>query len=308
MARQWGAHVVGVFMNSFARMAVVCGLALCGVSTAADKFWSSPDAYLGEAPPGDAPKIFAPGKLVAPGTFTMGRVAFSSDGQEFYYTQSDSWETDVHAKLLVRRYAGGKWSEPSIVGAGFMSPTFSMDDKTLFMRHGGMKNVWRAQRTAAGWSTPEGFLTPAIGVYDFMPTRSGNIYVGSDPDTDDLKAGATYAFSLLTISGTDVTAKSLGRPLNGVGFNGDLFVAPDESYMIVSANETPTYESELHVSYRQPDHSWSKPVSLGPKINKGLAHRWGQYVTPDGKYLFYSHGTSEQDCAVYWVRFRAAKP
>jgi hypothetical protein len=44
-------------------------------------------------------------------------------------------------------------------------------------------------------------------------------------------------------------------------------------------------------------------VSLGPKINNGLAHRWGQFVTPDHKYLFYSYGTSEKDCAIYWVRF-----
>ena len=44
-------------------------------------------------------------------------------------------------------------------------------------------------------------------------------------------------------------------------------------------------------------------VSLGSKIDDGLAHRWGQYVTPDGKYLFYSHGTSAKDCAIYWVRF-----
>jgi hypothetical protein len=26
-------------------------------------------------------------------------------------------------------------------------------------------------------------------------------------------------------------------------------------------------------------------------------------VRPDGKYLFYSRGTSAKDCALYWVRF-----
>jgi len=97
--------------------------------------------------------------------------------------------------------------------------------------------------------------------------------------------------------------KSLGRPLNEPGFNGDLYIAPDESYMIVSAKETKTYESELYISFRNPDLTWTVPVSLGPLINNGLAHRWGQYVTPDGKYLFYSYGTSEKDCAIYWVRF-----
>ncbi len=44
-------------------------------------------------------------------------------------------------------------------------------------------------------------------------------------------------------------------------------------------------------------------MSLGPLINDGVAHRWGEYVTPDKTYLFYSRGTSEKDCAIYWVRF-----
>jgi hypothetical protein len=73
--------------------------------------------------------------------------------------------------------------------------------------------------------------------------------------------------------------------------------------MIVSTNETPTFESELYIAFRKADKAWTKPVSLGTKINDGLAHRWGQYVTPNGKYLFYSHGTSEKNCAIYWVRF-----
>lgn len=73
--------------------------------------------------------------------------------------------------------------------------------------------------------------------------------------------------------------------------------------MIVSAKETKTYECELYISFRKPDSTWTVPVSLGAKINDGLAHRWGQYVTPDGKYLFYTRSTSSKDSAIYWVRF-----
>ena len=92
---------------------------------------------------------------------------------------------------------------------------------------------------------------------------------------------------------------SLGRPLNGPGFNGDFYVAPDESYMIVSAKETKTYESELYIFFRKSDSTWTAPVSLGPKINDGLAHRWAASVTPDGKYLFHTRGASSKDTAVY---------
>ncbi len=266
-------------------------------------FWDSPDAYLGQVPPSNTPKIFVPGLLADSGTFVMGRVAFSHDGKEFYYTQNDSWESGAHAKLKMMRYADHRWGKPAIVAEQFLSPTLSMDGDTLFMRKGGMHNVWESRRTGDGWSAPTSFLEKPFGVYDFMPTLSGNAYVGSDPDPEDVKNRSTYVFSLLTISDGNVSVKSLGRPLNEPGFNGDLYIAPDESYMIVSAKETKTYESELYISFRNPDLTWTVPASLGPLINNGLAHRWGQYVTPDGKYLFYSYGTSEKDCAIYWVRF-----
>lgn len=280
---------------------------LCRSVSAQSDFWKTKDAYLGQQRPSDTPKIFAPGLLADQGTFIMGRVAFSADGKEFYFAQNDSWERGDQAKLKMMRFAGHHWGNASVIAEQCLSPTFSLDGNTLYMRKvipgAAMRNVWEAHRAAAGWSTPVSYLQETFGIYDFMPTRSGNAYVGSEPDADDKKNGITYAFSVLTISGGNVQVKSLGRPLNEPGFNGDLYVAPDESYMIVSARETPTYQSELYISFHKHDGTWTEPVSLGEKINDGLAHRWGQYVSPDGKYLFYSHGTSEKDCAIYWVRF-----
>jgi hypothetical protein len=269
----------------------------------AENFLDSRNAYLGQPRPTDTPTIFAPGLLADSGTFIMGRVAFSRDGKDFYYTQNDSWESGQHAQLRTMRYSGHQWGKPIVVAREFMSPTLSIDGTVLYMRKGGMHNVWLAHKAGHSFGAPEPFLDKKFGVYDFMPTASGNAYVGSDPNPDDVKNGSTYAFSVLTMSNGEATVKSLGRPLNGPGFNGDLYVAPDESYMIISTNETPTFQSELYISFRNADKSWTRPVSLGPKINDGLAHRWGQYVSPDGKYLFYSHGTSEKDCAILWVRF-----
>ena len=73
--------------------------------------------------------------------------------------------------------------------------------------------------------------------------------------------------------------------------------------MIVSAKEQKDYECELWISFHKKNGSWTPPVSLGPLINNGPAHRWGEYVTPDGKYLIYSTGHSPQDCHLAWVRF-----
>ena len=282
---------------------LVAAIGLASLAHAQGGFWDSPDAYLGQPPPSDTPKIFAPGLLADNGMVVMGRVTFSKDGKEFYYTQDDSWESLDHSKIKMIRYDDHHWAKPATVREQFISPTLSIDGNTLYMRKGNMRNVWQARKTGDGWSAPTPLLENKYGVYDFMPTASGRFYVGSDPSAEDTKNGITTAVSVLTMSDGNVTIKSLGMPINEPGFNGDLYIAPDESYMIVSAKETATYESQLYISFRKADSSWTAPVSLGSKINDGLAHRWGQYVTPDGKYLFYTHGTSEKDCAIYWVRF-----
>jgi hypothetical protein len=291
-------------VKHFASLSIIIAATVGLLLIAQDSFWNTPDAYLGQTPPTDTPKIFAPGLLADPGTFIMGRVTFSSDGKEFYYTQNDSWESAAHAKMKMIRYLDHHWGKPVVINEQFISPTLSIDGKTLYMRRGNMHNVWQSQRTGEGWSTPTALVEKPFGLYDFMPTASGRYYVGSDPSPDDVKNGSTYVYSLLTFSDSDASVKSLGRPLNGPGFNGDFYIAPDESYMVVSTNETKTFQSELYISFHKSDSTWTPPVSLGPKINNGLAHRWGQWVTPDRKFLFYSHGTSERDCAIYWVRFK----
>ena len=295
-------------------MAVNCilslSLAACLLASqvnAQKNLWTSSEAYLGQLPPSDIPKVFAPGLLAETGSFVMGRFAFSSDGKEFYYAQGDSWSSGTHTSIKRIRFADHHWDKPVTVNEHFLSPTLSPDGRTLYMRKvvkgSSMNNVWQSHRKRDAWTVPVPFLEKTFGVYDYMPTASGNAYVGSEPSPEDAKNGITYAFSLLTQSGDKVAVKSLGRPLNESGFNGDLYVSPDEFYMIVSAKETRTYESQFYISFRRPNLTWTPPVSLGPRINGGLAHRWGQYVTPDRKYLFYTHGTSEKDCAVYWVRF-----
>jgi hypothetical protein len=59
-------------------------LCVSTLASAKAPFADSADAYLGMKPPGAMPEGFAPGRLVDPGTFVMGRGAFSRDGPEFY--------------------------------------------------------------------------------------------------------------------------------------------------------------------------------------------------------------------------------
>ena len=288
-------------MNKPTFLSIILLLGL-GVNVSAQtNFWSSPHAYLGQQVPSDMPKIFAPGMLADSG-IVLGRVVFSKDGKEFYYGFARHWFDFNGTGVKQIIFDGEKWNKPKVLIKDLATPTLSIDEMKLFFG-GQNSDVWQVEKLDNIWRTPTLFLDKKYGLYNFQPTNSGTYYVASNANQGSKNDYSTYDFCTLTISKTDTVIKSLGAPLNTPGFDGDFYVAPDESYIIISANETKTYECELYISFRKADKTWTIPKSLGANINDGLAHRFGQYVSPDGKYLFYTKGTGEKDCNFYWVRF-----
>ncbi|MEP7141469.1 MAG: hypothetical protein ABI707_01305 [Ferruginibacter sp.] len=268
---------------------------------AQNNFWTNNNAYLGQRPPGDTPTIFAKGMLADSG-IVLGRVAFSKEGKTFYYGFARHWFDFNGTGIKEISFDGKKWSRPKLLVENLATPTLSVDGTKLLMG-GQNSDVWQSERVGSSWSTPKLLLDKKYGLYNFMPTNSGIYYVGSNANAGNKRDYSTYDFCTLSISGNDTVIKSLGSPLNTTGFDGDFFIAPDESYIIISAKETKTYECELWISFRKADKTWTNPESLGNLINHGAAHRFGQYVSPDGRYLFYTKGTGEKDCNFYWVRF-----
>jgi hypothetical protein len=275
---------------------------MCEAVFAQTSFWNSRNAYLAQKPPGDTPVIFAPGQLADHGFWVGGRVAFSNDGKRFIYGTNTTWFNGKNQKLKYFEFDGKRWKGPLPLFNQFASPTYSTDGNTLYIS-GSDDAIYVTHFSDTGWTEPREVLRRSYTLYNFMPTQNGHYYVGSNGTWGNRQDYNSWKFSLLAGIERDTSIKNLGAPLNSPGFNGDFYIAPDESYMIISAKESPTFECELYISFRKPDHQWTIPVSLGPLINDGLAHRWGAYVSPDRKYLFYTKGTSEKDCTIYWVRF-----
>jgi hypothetical protein len=264
---------------------------------------NSSAAFLGQKPPRDTPEVFAKGMLADSG-IVLGRMSFSNDGKAFYYSFAKHWFSREGTGTKELLFDGRSWQKPVIIAENLTNPALSPDEKTLYL---GASNgqVWVMHRSSNGWLKPEFWLEKSYGLYNFQATQSNTYYTGSNGTTGSKGDYSTYDFCKLTISGNDTSISSLGKTINTSGFDGDFFIAPDESYIIISAKETSSYECELWISFRKKDNTWSEPQSLGPEINDGQAHRFGQYVSPDGKYLFYTKGTSENDCNFYWVRFDA---
>jgi WD40-like Beta Propeller Repeat len=273
-------------------------------SMAQTKFLNSRNAYIGQTLPGDTPKIFAPRLLAGKGEFSANRVAISAEGKEIYYCTNKSWKNSNDLKVKYFKYDGKKWAGPIILNEHMGQTSISPDGESLYFANDqSAGTVYRSTRTKAGWSAPVAYIDRDYVIYDFIATKSGNKYAASNGTWGNPSDASSWRFSVMPASDDDTSIQSLGTPVNSPGFNGDFYVAPDESYMIISTNETKHFECELYISFRKADNTWTIPQSLGSLINDGLAHRYGQYVSPDGKYLFYTRGESEKDCAIYWVKF-----
>ncbi len=68
----------------------------------------------------------------------------------------------------------------------------------------------------------------------------------------------------------------------------NVFVAPDESFVIVPAIGGPESlgGADYYVVYRNDDDTWQEPVNLGPTINNTAGKEWSASLSPDGKFFF----------------------
>jgi len=275
--------------------------------------------YLGQPVPGLTPERFAPG-IVCTKAIELNGV-FSPDGREFYFTRLvGGVDTDTMHQIV---FADGKWGKarelmlfPNKVRVESADMVLSADGQELYFlaKHtnavtGAKANydIWLSRRVKGEWSmaglvgppisTPANELYPVLGV-------DGSLYFDSDRGGSD----NTYRARRRPDGGFETPVK-LGATINRGAGGGDLCVAPDESYLLMTPKLPGGFgRGDLHVSFRQPDGSWGDLINLGDKINTEH-HEWCPMVTPDGKYLFFSRwfGTTWEtatDGEVYWVDAR----
>ena len=75
------------------------------------------------------------------------------------------------------------------------------------------------------------------------------------------------------------------------------FVAPDESYIVVSVfgRKDTLGSTDYYVVFRGSDDTWSQPLNLGEAINTAKGEEYSPYVSPDGKYFFFMSPRKRSD-------------
>ncbi len=239
-------------------------------------------SYLGQQPPGLSAEVFAPGIVATEHRDFSG--FFSPDMQEFYFTRMDN-ETEEWT-LIVYKNEHDQWTK-SIVGPRVGRPILSPDGNTMHL------GKYYMERTETGWTDVKS-LGPMFdredwGIMRLSASESGTYVL------DDYKSGDVIRISTFE-NGKRQPPKKMPAAINAGKYSAHPFIAPDGSYLIWDTEREDGYgESDLYISFRQKDGSWTDGINMGDKVN---TESWeaGGYVTPDGKYLFFNRHHD-----MYWI-------
>lgn len=267
--------------------------------------------YLGQQPPGLTAEMFAP-DIVSTDRSEINSV-FTPDGNEFYFT---TWDQENGTRIMFTRQIDGRWSVPERASFSTdptdVDPAISYDGQRVFFgsrrsrpegspaREGDF-DLWFADRDGPDWGEAK-YMGPVLnsGTRQVYPsvTLDGSLYFQAIREGGYGKADI-YRSRLL--DGNYQEPENLGPVINSGNYEGDVFIAPDESYLIVSISgrDDGLGDGDLYISFRTQDETWSDLRNMGTGINSGK-REFCPMLSPDGKYLlFTSKRAGEGD--IFWV-------
>ncbi len=259
--------------------------------------------YLDQQLPSMTPEIFAPGVISKENEYEFGSV-FSKDGTEFFYG------VDVGGRSEIRytRLDKNKWTIPKTIIShavyGYNDPFLSPDEYRLYyisdMPLDGLGNrkdhdIWYSEKRPYGWSKPINAgenINTNKNEYYISFTNNGTMYFSSNRGKNN--NFDIYASKMEQNRFQEPT--KLSDAINTAAYEADVFVSPDESFVIFCATRSEGLgRGDLYISFKQEDGTWTTSKNMGPLINT-KNHELCPFVTKDGKYFFY---TSNKD--IYWV-------
>lgn len=296
---------------------IACSIAFCFTSItysqdASENFPKLSGPYLGQKPPGMTPEIFAPGILNTNKMAAFG-VLFSTDVNEFYTVRFER-EQDKVGGIVVMRKENNQWSPPELLP--FDAETWDNDmvlseDGSLFIfrtfrdfpdreKKPNEAFIWYVTRIGKSWSGAKPLLCGGEPLSTHYPslTSNNNLYF-------KYRSGDKFGiFRSVQIQGEFGKPEHVYTAVDTLMTESDVFVAPDESYMIITCYNHPDNVSkrrDLYIVFRDDTGKWTEELNMGTSINTDLKENC-PYVSPDGKYLFFYRYNSENRMGnIYWV-------
>lgn len=233
--------------------------------------------YLGQIPPGNELKAFAPDIVFS----RHSSVSVSPDGKEIY------WGLD--RMIYMTKVESGKWIKPVVASFSGNNkktddvPFVTPDNKKLFFtstrpigsKDSGKENIWYTERTSKGWSEPKP-VSPSVNAlrihWQISVSNSGTLFLGGSKNG---VAGIYYSQFINGEYSEPVILSAEEEKIPGIC----PYIAPDESYIIFATVDQ--RQVRLNISYKSKSEKWLKPIELPFRVYGPEA-----IVSPDGKYLF----------------------
>lgn len=263
--------------------------------------------YIDPDIPGDTPKIFAPNFISHDSISEYGSI-FNKKVDTFYFAVDHNGKADIRMSTLMK----GAWSKPRIILQdpiySFNDPFLSPDENRLYFISDLPRNdadtlkdidIWYAEITTDGFSKPINAgpqINSDANEYYISFTQTGAMYFATNKEHYKDRRHDFDIYKSNFKKGDFQEAIKLPEAVNTSAYEADVFIAPDESYIIFcSFKRSGKGEGDLYISFKDDNNKWTEAVNMGAPINSE-SHELCPFVTHDGKYLFY---TSNQD--IYWV-------
>ena len=268
---------------------------------------TSAATYIDGEKPSLVAKKFAPGFISKSNEYEFGSI-FSKDATEFYFAVSVKGKGEIRYTYLNK----GKWTTPKTIIShakyGYNDPFLSPDEQRLYYISNMPRDandtindidIWYSIKKGNSWSEP---INAGMNInsdkneYYISFTTSGTMYFASNKNAPMNGNNDFDIYAASTAKGIFDIPKKLSSAINTKDYEADVFVAPDESYIIFAANRKEGFgRGDLYISFKSLNNEWLPAKNMGTSINT-TGHELCPFVTYDGKYFFY---TSKQD--IYWV-------
>jgi len=263
--------------------------------------------FFGQQPPGNKPVLFAPGIISKSDRHEFG-CTLSKDGAEFYFGVDNDGQMEIHYTIL----ENGVWSDQENLFPGdsssYNDPMLSKDESKLyFISNRSLDSdkktkdidIWYVEREGDRWSSPINAgpnVNNELDQYYASFSKDGSLYYASKDTAQDAKRYAFDIYRSQLDQGVFQVPVKLPPTINTERYEADVFVSPDESFMIFcSIRRGGLGIGDLYISFKDNNDQWTTARNMGDVINTEH-HELCPFITSDGEYFFY---TSNQD--IYWV-------
>jgi hypothetical protein len=260
------------------------------------------------------PRIFAEG-IISTADDEIGG-AFSADGREFYFTRLVPYTTLPRLGIMcVSYYRDRRWSAPQVLpfSGRYLDypPKFDASGGRLLFASSrplpdgtrGHIRIWEVERGSAGWGEPHPLPAPVNApdsLWNADPTVSddGTLYFSSDRG-----GGGIHIYRSRLVEGKYAEPEKLGPEINSEFNEYQPYIARDGRFLIFasSGESGPPYNhrpedintggkpyprGDLYISFKR-SGNWTAARHLEHGINS-FAEEEFPFVTPDGRYLFFT--------------------